>query len=149
MRQAPLAISIVLVFVLLCLIEIATVITSTINIIMLASYGTGWRWHESCATSTNIRAAEPTYYRRDWAGSFTKLCQLYATPANRLVMDEPRKEKSSFLNPSYAGLLSVGSQFRRYNFEGLNNAGSSFNDYNMMCYICYIISMLSCSIMIY
>ena len=73
MRQAPLAISIVLVFVLLCLIEIATVITSTINIIMLASYGTGWRWHESCATSTNIRAAEPTYYRRDWAGSFTKV----------------------------------------------------------------------------
>ena len=60
-------------------------------------------------------------------------CQLYATPANRLMMEQPRKEKSSFLNPSYAGLLSVGSQVRMYNFEVFGNAGSEFNDYKMLC----------------
>ena len=45
------------------------------------------------------------------------LCQLYDTPANRPMMDQPRKEKSSFLSPSYAGLLSIASQFRMYKFE--------------------------------
>ena len=74
------------------------------------------------------------------------LCQLYPTPANRLMMDRPRKEKSSFLNPSCAGLLSVGSQFRMYNFESFSNVGSSFNDHNMLRYIGYVIS---CSIIFY
>ena len=51
------------------------------------------------------------------------------------MVDQPRKEKSSFLNLSYVGLFCVRSQFGMYSLEGFGNAGSSFNDDNILCCI--------------
>ena len=81
------------------------------------------------------------------------LCQLYDTLANRLMMEQPRKEKSSFLYPSYAGLSVSGHSLGCTLSKIFSNARSSFNDCHILCYIGYhaiiIFSVLSCFIRIY